>query len=78
MTKAKTKVSFFTIGHQTLLWWGICTNLSGEAAAAYANRVSPPGTKAGWVLSHDSFPDGRKNPHDCPDNPGNRHYLLNC
>jgi len=80
MTKAQatTEVSFFTLGHQTLLWWGICTNLAPDDAVAHANSVSAPGTKAGWILSEESFPDGRANPHDCPDTPGNSHYLLNC
>jgi len=75
----KTKeISFFTLGHQGLIAWAICTNLPLDEAVAHANRIGPTGISSSWSLSEDKFPDGKDNPHDCPDNPGNKHYLLEC
>ncbi len=72
------KKSFFTLGSQGLVCWAICTNMSQEKAIAHANSLSPTGISSRWQLSEDKFPDGRDNPHDCPDNPGAKHYMLNC
>ena len=74
----KEEVSFFTLGSQALVAWAICTNLPEEEAIARANMMSPTGISSRWQLSEDKFPDGGDNPHDCPDNPGNKHYFLNC
>ena len=79
-TKAKTKqeISFFTLGSQGLCYWAICTNLPQEEAIAHARSLSPAGTSSNWCLADDKFPDGKANPHDCPDKSENKHYLLNC
>jgi len=76
--KTIEEVSFFTLGSQGLVFWAICTNLPMEEAVAHANRMSPTGISSKWQLSEDNFPDGKENPHDCPDEPGNKDYLLNC
>lgn len=78
MVEKQQEVSFFTLGHQSLVFWAICTNLPQEEAIAYANRQGPTGISSRWALSEDKFPDDKDNPHDCPDNPSNKHYLLNC
>ena len=78
MPETKENVSFFTLGSQGLVSWAICTNLPEEEAVAHANRSSPTGISSRWMLSEEDFPDGLANPHDCPDKPGNKHYLLNC
>ena len=78
MKKTKPEVSFFTLGNQSIVMWAICTNLPKVEAVAYANRMSPTGISSNWVLSDKKFPDGKDNPHNCPENPGNKHYLLNC
>ena len=77
MTKKK-EISFYTLGHQSLCFWAICTNLSKDEAIAHARALSPAGTSSNWCLSDGKFPDGKDNPHDCPDKRGNHHYLLNC
>jgi len=65
--------------------WAICTNMPQEEAIAHANSIGPTGISSRWQLSEDKFPaswmkqtDGKDNPHDCPDYPGNKHYLLEC
>lgn len=77
--KVKEKdISFFTLGHQGLVSWAICTNLPLDEAVAHANRLGPTGISSRWQLSEDKFPDGKDNPHICPDHSENKHYLLNC
>ena len=79
MVKQKTtKVEFYTLGNSGLICWAICTNLHQEQAVSHANSINPTGISSQWQLSDDKFPDGKDNPHDCPDKPGNKHYLLEC
>ncbi len=78
MEKTEEKLSFYTLGHQGLVFWTICTSLPLDEAIAHANRVGATGISSSWGLSEDKFPDGKDNPHDCPDEPGNKHYMLNC
>lgn len=69
-------MGFFTLGTGGLVSWAICTDLPQDEAIARANRENPTGISSPWQLS--KFPDGKDNPHDCPDNPGHKHYLLEC
>ncbi len=78
MEKTKETLSFFTLGSQGLVCWAICTDMPQEEAIAHANSISPTGISSRWQLSEDKFPGDLDNPHDCPDKPGNKHYLLNC
>ena len=78
MKKTKETLPFYTLGHQGLVSWAICTSLSQDEAIAYANRMSPTGISSRWALSEDKLPDGKDNPHDCPDMPRHKHYLLEC
>ncbi len=76
--KTKEEISFYTLGHQGLVFWAICTKLPQEEAIAHANSIGPTGISSRWQLSEDKFPDGKDNPHDCPEMPGHKHYMLNC
>lgn len=71
-------MEFYTLGTAGLVSWAICTDLPKDQAIAHANSLNPTGISSRWQLSEDKFPDGKENPHDCPDNPGRKHYLLNC
>ncbi len=71
-------MGFFTLGYAGLVSWAICTDLPQDEAIAHANSLNPTGISSRWQLSEDKFPDGKENPHDCPDNPGYKHYLLEC
>ncbi len=76
--KTATEVNFWTLGHAGLVCWAICTSMPQEEAIAHANRLNPTGISSRWQLSGEKFPDDKSNPHDCPDKPGNKHYILNC
>ncbi|MBA7465358.1 hypothetical protein ES707_00520 [subsurface metagenome] len=76
--KTEEPLPFYTLGHQGLVAWAICTSLSLDEAIAHANIIGPTGISSKWALSEDKFPDGKDNPHDCPDMPGHKHYLLEC
>lgn len=78
MKTGKAEISFYTLGYQGLVTWAICTNLTKEKAISHANSIGSTGISSNWRLSEDKFPDDKDNPHDCPDNLGNKHYLLNC
>ncbi len=78
MKKPAVAPSFFTLGSRALVVWAICTNLPMDEAIAHANMQSPTGISSKWQLSEDKFPGGTANPHDCPDKPGHKHYLLEC
>jgi len=71
-------MTFYTLGHAGLVSWAICTDLPLDQAIAKCNSENPTGISSSWALSEDKFPDGKDNPHDCPDNPGCKHYLLEC
>ena len=71
-------MGFCTLGHAGLICWAICTDLPLDEAIAKANSLNSTGTSSQWQLSEDKFPDGKENPHNCPDNPSHKHYLLNC
>lgn len=46
---------------------------------AHLNRVSPPGTAAGWRVSDDrTFATGQPNPCPCDHDPARKHLLLAC
>jgi len=75
--KTATEIEFWTLGNTGLVTWAICTNMTQEEAITHANRENPTGISSRWQLS-EKFPDGKSNPHDCPDKPGNKHYILNC
>ena len=78
MTKVAEKIQFYTLGHQGLVSWAICTSLPLAKAIAHANSIGPTGISSRWALSEDKFPDDKNNPHDCPDMLGHKHYLLEC
>ena len=75
--EVKKKV-FFTLGHQGLVCWAICTDMPQEEAIAHANSIGPTGISSRGQLSGAKFPGGKNNPQDCPEEPGSKHYLLNC
>ncbi|GAI76435.1 unnamed protein product [marine sediment metagenome] len=76
--KTEAPLPFYTLGHQGLVAWAICTSLPLDEAIAHANSIGPTGISSKWALSEDKFPDGKDNPHNCPDIPGHKHYLLEC
>ena len=63
----------------------VCTSLSIEEATERLNREKPTGIESQWTKSEDEYFNGvdkegqkAKNGCDCPDYPGNKHYLFNC
>jgi len=78
MVKKAKEMSFYTLGSQGLIFWAICTSLPIDEAIAHANSIGPTGISSSWQLSEDKFSDGKDNPHDCPEIPGHKHYMLNC
>ena len=78
MKQTGEKVSFYTLGSQGLVMWSICTSLPLDEAIAHANSIGPTGISSKWQKSEEKFADGLDNPHDCPENPGHKHYLLEC
>lgn len=57
----------------------VCTSLSVEEATRLLNRNNPTGIESQWKLSDDkNFKSGEANGFDCPDHPGNKHYLFVC
>ena len=71
-------MGFYTLGTAGIVSWAICTDAPKNRVIAQANSLNPTGITSKWVLSKDHFLDGKENPHDCPDNPGHKHYLLEC
>ena len=71
-------MGFYTLGNVGLVSWAICTDLPQDKAIAKANSLNSTGISSRWQLSKDNFPAGEENPHDCPHNPGHKHYLLEC
>lgn len=71
-------MEFFTLGTAGLVSWAICTDLPLKEALVHANMINPTGISSKWQLSDEKFPDGKKNPHVCPDNSKRKHYLLEC
>lgn len=78
MKKTDEALPFYTLGHQGLVAWAICTNLPQDEALAHANSIGPTGISSKWALSEDKFPGGEANPHNCPEKPEYKHYLLEC
>ena len=58
----------------------VCTSLSVDEAVVKMNEENPTGISSNWSLSADTHFHGGTytNGCDCPDYPGNKHYLLNC
>lgn len=58
----------------------VCTNLSIPEAEQKLNDTEPTGLASRWSLSEDKFFKCGKiaNGSDCPDTPGNKHYLMSC
>lgn len=57
----------------------VCTSLPVEEAVVELNQTNPTGIASPWALSDSpTFKGGEKNGCDCPDYPGNKHYLMGC
>jgi hypothetical protein len=58
----------------------VCTGLSIKQAEELLNTQYPTGIASKWELSKDTHFRGGKmlNGCDCPDHPGNKHFLMNC
>lgn len=57
----------------------VCTSLTPEEAELALNVECPTEVRTRWTLSEDkTFAGGEPMPCECPDNPGNKHYLFNC
>lgn len=57
----------------------ICTSLEVDDAVDRMNLEHPTMISSPWSLSDDkTFSSGEANGCDCPDHPGNKHYLLSC
>jgi hypothetical protein len=70
------KFEAYSIG---LVCASICTSLPVDKAVQRMNKENPAGANLKWALSEDkAFRCGLANGCDCPDYPGNKHYLLNC
>ncbi len=66
----------YTVG---LCCASVCTSLSVEEAAVKLNQQHPTGIESQWKPSEQpTFRGGVKNGCDCPDYPGNKHYLMEC
>lgn len=82
MAKAKKeqKVGEFEIYRQGLTYMSVCTDMEPAEAEAYAEAVSPAGTKMGWKISKDkTFATGEPNPCPCDQKPKTHvHILFEC
>ncbi len=78
MKQQEETLQFYTLGSQGLVMWAICTSLPLDEAIAHANSIGPTGISGKWQLSDEKFGDSLDNPHDCPEMPGHKHYLLEC
>lgn len=71
--KTKEKETFFN-ANVSLLFAGVCTNLSPEDATAKLNSESPAGTRNGWALAEDHPLQASQ----CPDRADCKHYIFEC
>ena len=70
------KEAVFEVYREGLFYMSVCTDMTPEEAAKYAN-CHPCGTKTGWTLSKDkAFASGEPHPFPCPDHKGRIHLLF--
>ncbi len=73
-------MSEFEITRSSVLSVQVCTDIAdtGEIEAR-TNQIHPTGISSRWRIGSDPVAEGGdRNPVQCDDHPGRKHYLLFC
>ena len=79
MAEKSKKESVFEVYSDGICYMSVCTDMTPEEAASYANMVRPTGIRTGWRIAKEKFRTGETNPCPCDRHPVERiHILFEC